>query len=166
MKRTQRVLFLAACWLALGFSCGREPQPCIEEEVGTPIPLEEALTTLLLDNCWLIPETARPINPDGPVTDMAEYVINSPAEFRALVGCPATRVPDIDFTRYTLIAGQKFLAQAGFVETQSLANKCGVIHYEINLIGAISTRVGVLTYFAVVPKMGGKPTIVYHVSER
>jgi hypothetical protein len=165
MKLTQRVLLLAACWLALGFGCGREPQPCIEEEVGTPIPLEEALTTLLLDNCWLVPELEPPRGTREPVTDMAEFVVNSQAEFRALVECPAIQVPDIDFARYTLIVGQKYILKPGRVEAQVLANKCGNIHYEIKLVESGVLIYGVvLTYFAVVPKMGGKPTIVYRLS--
>ncbi|MCU0451283.1 MAG: hypothetical protein MUC97_15835 [Bernardetiaceae bacterium] len=160
MKRTQRVLLLAACWLALGFGCGREPQPCTEE-VGDIIPLKEDLTLLLRTWCD-IRNRESPRDLTGLPLPVTEYIINSQAELERWVDCSDATIPtSIDFSRYTLIAGQK-LTTRSFAE-QSLHWRCNVILYQLKYNSFGSHSIGLVSYFALVSKLPFKPTIVYEI---
>jgi hypothetical protein len=162
MKRTHHVLLLAACWLAMGFGCGREPQPCTEE-VGLPILLEEELGLLLRTRCSVLNEE-KPKNFEGTALPVTEYIINSQAELERWVGCSDAKIPSsIDFSRYTLIVGQKLTGGRGFTE-QSLHWRCNVIHYQLryNSFGGFGA-ISLVSYFALIPKVSFKPTIEYEI---
>jgi hypothetical protein len=160
MQRIHHVLLWAACWLAMGFGCGREPQPCTEE-VGTPIPLEEELGRLLLTWCE-VRNKDIPRDLTGLPLPVNEYIINSQAELERWVDCSDAKVPtSIDFSRYTLIAGQKITART-FAE-QSLHWRCNFIHYQLKYNSFGSHSIGLTNYFALIPKLPFKPTIVYEI---
>lgn len=162
MQRIHHVLLWAACWLAMGFGCGREPQPCTEE-VGTPIPLEEELGRLLRTWCE-VRNKEKPTDLTGfpkPIP-VNEYIINSQAELERWVDCSDAKIPTrIDFSRYTLIAGQKF-ALRSFV-AQSLHWRCNVIHYQLENNSYGAHTFSLVNYFALIPKLPFKPTIVYDI---
>jgi len=69
----------------------------------------------------------------------------------------------VDFDRYTIIAGQKVTNGNRFVE-QSLWLRCDKVHYRLVFGRGIHPGdIPLLDYFAVVPKLPGRPTIVYQI---
>jgi hypothetical protein len=164
MNRIFTTLLTTTCLLAMGFGCERD---CPEVE----IPLNQELTATLFGKCRILNRerstsggTAHVVPGMGPATDVTEYVINSREELVRWAACDQEALDAVDFDRYTVIAGQKGTGGNFFVE-QSLALRCDVVHYRLvfNRVAAYPGIVRLVDYFAVVPKLPGRPTIVYEI---
>jgi hypothetical protein len=164
MKRISNILLTTTCLLAMGFGCGRD---CPEVELA----LDQDLTATLQRNCRLLnrdmPPPGQPIHVTtrgGSAADATEYVINSREELARWAACDPEALDAIDFDRHTVIAGQKVTGGNSFVD-QSLSLRCDVVNYRLvfNRTGAYPGIVGLVDYFAVVPKLPGRPTIVYSI---
>jgi hypothetical protein len=148
MNRIFTVLLTTSCLLAMGFGCGRD---CPEVE----LPLNQELTATLFGKC-------RILNRERP--SATDYVINSREELARWAACDQEALDAVDFDRYTVIAGQKVTGGNYFVD-QSLRLRCEVVHYRLvfNRVYLFPGRVALIDYFAVVPKLPGRPTIVYEI---
>jgi hypothetical protein len=163
MNRIFTVLLTTTCLLAMGFGCGRD---CPEVE----IPLNQELTATLRGNCRIRNQDKPPLGQMqyvvpglGSANDVTEYVINSREELARWAACNQEALDAIDFERYTVIAGQKVTTGNRFVD-QSLSLRCDGVHYRLafNRIGH-PNDIPLLDYFAVVPKLPGRPSIVYEI---
>jgi hypothetical protein len=153
MNRIFTTLLTTSCLLTMGFGCGRD---CPEVE----IPLNQELTATLFGKCRLL----NGYDPTFGRLPATEYIINSREELARWAACDQEALDAVDFDRYTVIAGQKTTSGYRFIG-QSLSLRCDVVHYRL-----VSTRnqinpgdVPLLDYFAVVPKLPGRPTIVYEI---
>jgi hypothetical protein len=157
------ILLTTTCLLAMGFGCGRD---CPEVELA----LDQDLTATLKRNCRILNRDRPPssqrshvVTGVGWATDATEYVINSREELARNMACVPEALEALDFDRYTVIAGQKVTSGNRFVE-QSLSLRCDKIHYRLVFgRGMNPGDIPLLDYFAVVPKLPGRPTIVYEI---
>jgi hypothetical protein len=164
MNQILTTLLATTCLLAMGFGCGRD---CPEMELA----LNKELTATLRGNCRLLNRDRPPsgqrsyvVTGVGWATDVTEYVINSREELARWATCDPEALDAVDFDRYTVIAGQKVTGGNYFVD-QSLRLRCEVVHYRLvfNRVYLFPGRVALIDYFAVVPKLPGRPTIVYQI---
>jgi hypothetical protein len=147
MHRISSILLTTTCLLAMGFGCGRD---CPEVELA----LNKELTATLFGKCRILKSAA----------DVTDYVINSREELARWAACDQEALDAVDFDRYTVIAGQKVTGGNYFVD-QSLSLRCEVVHYRL-VFNRVSLYPGIIRsvdYFAVVPKLPGRPTIVYQI---
>jgi hypothetical protein len=164
MKRISNILLTTSCLLAMGFGCGRD---CPEVE----LPIDQDITVTLKRNCRILNRDMPPPGQTrhvalggGSATDATEYVINSREELLRYVVCVPDALDAVDFERYTVIAGQKLIGTMNFGE-QSLALRCDVVHYRLvfDRVNPHTNNIRLIDYFAVVPKLQGRPTIVYQI---
>jgi hypothetical protein len=162
MNRILSALLTTTCLLAMGFGCGRD---CPEVE----IPLNQELTAILRVNCRIRNQDKsslgqmRYVVPGlGSANDVTEYVINSREELALWAACDPEALDAVDFDRYTVIAGQKVTTGNRFVD-QSLSLRCDRVHYRLVFSRIHPNDIPLLDYFAVVPKLPGRPTIVYEI---
>ncbi len=163
MNRIFTTLLTTTCLLAMGFGCGRD---CPEVE----IPLNQELTATLRSKCRILnwdrstlDQRSYVVAGVGSATDVTEYVINSREELARWATCDPEALKAVDFDRYTVIAGQKVTNGNRFVE-QSLSLRCDKVYYRLVFgRGMHPGDIPLLDYFAVVPKLPGRPTIVYQI---
>lgn len=101
--------------------------------------------------------TARITEPVPQVGQTNEYVINSAAEYRALfVG---KKLPPVDFTAYTLLAGKTRTATPSHVVSQQVTQTCAGYTYAVKLApsvaaaGAAAPAAANVVYYVLVPRL-------------
>ena len=100
--------------------------------------------------------TARITEPVPQVGQTNEYVINSAAEYRALFA--GKKLPPVDFTTYTLLAGKTRTASPSHVVSQQVAQTCTGYTYGVRLAPnvAVSTAAPAaanVVYYVLVPRL-------------
>jgi hypothetical protein len=102
--------------------------------------------------------TARITEPVPQVGQTNEYVINSAAEYRALFA--GKKLPPVDFTTYTLLAGKTRTASPSHVVSQQVAQTCAGYSYAVKLLPdagvaapASPATAANIVYYVLVPRL-------------
>lgn len=100
--------------------------------------------------------TARITEPVPQVGQTNEYVINSAAEYRALFA--GKKLPPVDFTTYTLLAGKTRTAAPSHVVSQQVAQTCAGYTYAVRLAPNVAERATAsaaanVVYYVLVPRL-------------
>jgi hypothetical protein len=111
--------------------------------------------------------TARITEPVPQVGQTNEYVINSAAEYRALFA--GKKLPPVDFTAYTLLAGKTRTATPSHVVSQQVSQTCAGYTYAVKLapnatvgIAAPATAANVV-YYVLVPRLAPATLVEFAV---
>jgi hypothetical protein len=110
---------------------------------------------------------ARITEPVPQVGQTNEYVINSAAEYRALFA--GKKLPPVDFTTYTLLAGKTRTATPSHVVSQQVAQTCAGYTYAVRL--APNAAVGMaapptaanVVYYVLVPRLAPAAQVEFAV---
>lgn len=142
----RRLLALAALsFLAMSNSCKKE------DDV-VPCNASADVTTFQLTGL-----TARITEPVPTVGQTNDYVINSAAEYRALFA--GKKLPAVDFTTYTLLAGKTRTACASHVASQQVVQTCTGYTYAVKLAAdasaaaVASPAAANVVYYVLVPRL-------------
>jgi hypothetical protein len=111
--------------------------------------------------------TARITEPVPQVGQTNEYVINSAAEYRALFA--GKKLPPVDFTAYTLLAGKTRTPTPSHVVSQQVSQTCAGYTYAVKLapkatvsIAAPATAANVV-YYVLVPRLAPATLVEFAV---
>jgi len=100
--------------------------------------------------------TARITEPVPQVGQTNEYIINSAAEYRALFA--GKKLPPVDFTTYTLLAGKTRTATPSHIVSQQVAQTCAGYTYGVKLapnVAASGTAPAAanVVYYVLIPRL-------------
>lgn len=141
----RRLLALAALsFLAMSNSCKKD------DDV-VPCNVLADVTTFQITGL-----AARITEPVPQVGQTHQYVINSAAEYRALFA--GNKLPPVDFTAYTLLAGKTRTAGLSHVASQRVAQTCAGYTYAVKLapnVGAAPAPASTasVVYYVLVPRL-------------
>lgn len=142
----RRLLALAALsFLAMSNSCKKD------DDV-VPCNASADVTTFQITGL-----AARITEPVPQVGQTHQYVINSAAEYRALFA--GKKLPPVDFTTYTLLAGKTRTAGPCRVASQLVAQTCAGYTYAVKLApgvapaGATPASPANVVYYVLVPRL-------------
>lgn len=99
-----------------------------------------------------------------PVTNVSltqSYVVNSAGELQVLNHCAS--VPDIDFTRYTLLIGKTKTAACSNVKAQLVTRSCAQYIYRVELAAGLCQATTEVIYYTLVPKIAAADKVVFDV---
>jgi hypothetical protein len=109
--------------------------------------------------------TARITEPVPQVGQTNEYVINSAAEYRALFA--GKKLPPVDFTTYTLLAGKTRTAGPSHVVSQQVAQTCAGYTYAVRLApnagAAAPASPANVVYYVLVPRLAPAAQVEFAV---
>jgi hypothetical protein len=109
--------------------------------------------------------TARITEPVPQVGQTNEYVINSAAEYRALFA--GKKLPPVDFTTYTLLAGKTRTASPSHVVSQQVAQTCAGYTYAVKLApnpgAAAPASAANVVYYVLVPRLAPTAQVEFAV---
>ena len=110
--------------------------------------------------------TARITEPVAQVGQTNEYVIHSAAEYRALFA--GSKLPAVDFTAYTLLAGKTRTAGPSHVVSQQVAQACAGYTYTVKLapnagVAAPASPANVV-YYVLVPRLAPGTLVEFAVT--
>jgi hypothetical protein len=141
----RRLLALAALsFLAMSNSCKKDDV--------VPCNASADVTTFQITGL-----AARITEPVPQVGQTHQYVINSAAEYRALFA--GKKLPPVDFTTYTLLAGKTRTAGPCRVASQLVAQTCAGYTYAVKLTpgiapaGALPPSPATVVYYVLVPRL-------------
>lgn len=90
--------------------------------------------------------------PLARVGQSQQYVIQSQAEYQALVACAGDR--PVDFEHYTLLLGKTQTGREHLVLEQGVEQTCaGDYTYAVRLGGGVATAIADVVYHVLVPKL-------------
>jgi hypothetical protein len=99
--------------------------------------------------------TARITEPVPQVGQTNEYIINSAAEYRALFA--GKKLPPVDFTTYTLLAGKTRTATPSHVVSQQVAQTCTGYTYAVklapNVAASPAATAANVVYYVLIPRL-------------
>jgi hypothetical protein len=99
--------------------------------------------------------TARITEPVPQVGQTNEYIINSAAEYRALFA--GKKLPPVDFTAYTLLAGKTRTATPSHVVSQQVSQTCAGYTYAVklapNAAASATAPAANVVYYVLVPRL-------------
>lgn len=153
-----RNLSTLLCLLSLiAFSCGKEESNCSGE--ATPISSEPLTAEGSGTACRL--QNIRSANDAGSQVNL---VIRSQADYKKYGLCEGA-LPDIDFSRKTLLAGSFVAPYMDWVEQQRVYRDCeGDVVFEVRLKRGGYTAVTEVFYFAVIPRISRQTEVAFDVS--
>jgi hypothetical protein len=145
----RRLLTLAALsFLAMSNSCKKEDvAPCNASADVTLTPLMGLKGTIT--------------EPVPYVGQTNEYVINSAAEYQELfVG---KKLPAIDFTTHTLLAGKTRTASSYHLLAQQVVQTCAGYTYAVQLAPDAAPKAASVVYYVLVPKLPATAKVAFEV---
>jgi hypothetical protein len=144
MKRTQLLAFGSISLLIMSFSCDKQ-----EAEEITPC---DGTATLVQSQDFALPLGCGFTARRG---EAKTYVINSVAELSAVTQCgDGKTLPAVDFTTYTLVAGQLPRPAGDVLRSQQLAQDCqGNYVYTLNVVDGPTLSPKNVPYGVLVPKL-------------
>ena len=147
--KVRRLLALAALsLLAMSNSCKKEDAaPCNAAADVT-------LTTL----AGLKGSIIEPVPYVGQTN---EYVVNSAAEYQELFS--GKKLPPVDFTRHTLLAGKTRTASSYRLLTQQVVQTCTGFTYAVQLAPDAAPAGACVVYYALVPKLPEGAKVAFDV---
>ena len=139
MKVSQCLTLAALSLLTMSNSCKKE------EEI---VPCTVAAEVVTAQVVGLVPCITEPVPNVGQTN---QYIINSTAEYQELFA--GTKLPAVDFTAYTLLAGKTRLASGGHVLAQHVRQTCAGYTYTVQLAAGTSASAANVVYYVLVPKL-------------
>ncbi len=142
----RRLLALAA------LSCLAMSNSCKKDDDVVPCNASADVTTFQITGL-----AAHITEPVPQVGQTHQYVINSAAEYRALFA--GKKLPPVDFTTYTLLAGKTRTAGPCRVARQQVAQTCAGYTYAVKLApcvapaGAVPASPANVVYYVLVPRL-------------
>lgn len=147
--QVRRLLALAALsFLAMSNSCKKEDvAPCNASADVTLTPLAGLKGTIT--------------EPVPYVGQTNEYVLNSAAEYQELFS--GKKLPPVDFTRHTLLAGKTRTASSYHLLTQQVVQTCTGYTYAVQLAPDAAPKAASVIYFVLVPKLPEGTKVAFDV---
>ena len=109
-------------------------------------------TTLAVLETTTVPGLKATITEPIPTLDQSnDYVVNSEAEYRALFA--ETKLPPVDFTTHTLLAGKTRTATGSTVAAQLVTQTCNSYKYTVKLTATERVKPTNVTYYVLLPKL-------------
>ena len=109
-------------------------------------------TTLAVLETSVVPGLKATIPEPIPTLDQShDYVVNSETEYRALFA--GARLPSVDFTTHTLLAGKTRTATGSAVAAQLVTQTCNGYKYTVKLAATERAKPTNVTYYVLVPKL-------------
>jgi hypothetical protein len=90
-----------------------------------------------------------------------EYVINSAAEYQELFG--GKKLPAVDFTRHTLLAGKTRTSSSYHLLTQQVVQTCTGYTYTVQLAPGSAPTAASVVYCVLVPKLPPAAKVAFEV---
>ena len=90
-----------------------------------------------------------------------EYVINSAAEYQELFN--TKKLPLVDFTRHTLLAGKTRTASSYHLLAQQVVQTCTGFTYAVQLAPNTAPKAGSVVYCVLVPKLPQGAKVAFDV---
>jgi hypothetical protein len=142
MKATRLLAATSIALLTMSFSCDKESkdlEPC------------DGTTVLLQSQAFDLPLGCSFTAQRG---EAKTYILNSAAELNASTQCGSGALPTVDFTAYTLLAGQLPRPSGDILRSQQVAQDCqGNYVYTLNVVDGMTLSPRDVPYAVLVPKL-------------
>lgn len=147
--KLRRLLLLAALSLPLlSNSCKKEDA----------VPCNAAADVTMTPLAGLKASISEPVPYVGQTN---EYVINSAAEYHELFG--SKKLPPVDFTRHTLLAGKTRTASSYHLLAQQVVQTCTGFTYTVQLAPDAATKAASVVYYVLIPKLPEAAKVAFDV---
>lgn len=148
MSIRQLLALATLSFLAMSNSCKKEDVvPCNASADVTLTPLAGLRATI-----------SEPVPYVGQTN---EYVINSAAEYHDLFG--SKKLPPVDFTHYTLLAGKTRTASSYHLLAQQVMQTCAGYTYAVQLAPNAAPTAACVVYYALIPKLSETAKVSFNV---
>jgi hypothetical protein len=143
MKATHVLAFASIACLTMSFSCDKQEAQDLELCNGTTVPLQSQAFELPT-GCFFTAQRG----------EAKTYILNSAAELSASTQCGSGALPTVDFTTYTLVAGQLPRPSGDVLRSQQVAQDCqGNYVYTLNVAAGVTLSPRDVPYSVLVPKL-------------